>query len=45
MALTEISTTLDTCVEAKYTISNFKPWKEKVLAKVKENITELKQKN
>ena len=46
--LTEVTTTLDTCIEAltlkiKYTTSNFKPWKEKVLAKVKENITKLKK--
>ena len=48
-ALTGITTALDTCIEAmrlktKYTTSNFKPWEEKVLAKVKEKTTELKQK-
>ena len=47
--LTGINNALDTCIEAmtiknKYTTSNFKPWKEKVLSKVKEKITELKQK-
>ena len=31
-------------LKIKYTTSNFKPWKEKVLAKVKEKITGLKQK-
>ena len=30
--------------KAKYTTSNFEPWGEKVLAKVKKNITELKRK-
>ena len=47
--LIEITTVLDTCVKAmtlktKYTISNFKPGKEKVLAKVNEKITEIQQK-
>ena len=31
-------------LKTKYTTSNFKPWEEKVLAKVKEKTTELKQK-
>ena len=31
-------------LKLKYTASNFKPWKEKVLAKMKQKITELKQK-
>ena len=38
--LLELSTSMDTCIEAmtlktKYIISNFKPWKEKILSKVK----------
>ena len=47
-ALTEITSALDTSIEAmtlKYTTSNFKPWKEKVLANVKKKITELKKQN
>ena len=41
--LIEITTALDTFIEAmalktKYTTSNFKSWKEKVLAKVKKKI-------
>lgn len=47
-ALTEITSALDTSIEAmtlKYTISNFKSWKEKVLANVKKKITELKKQN
>ena len=44
-----IVTALDTCIEAitlktKYSTSNFKPWKEKILAKLNEQITELKPK-
>lgn len=31
-------------VKPTNTISNFEPWKEEVLAKVKEKITEVKQK-
>ena len=31
-------------LKTNYTISNFKPWKGKVLAKLKEKVTELKQK-
>ena len=31
-------------LKTKYATSNFKPWKETVLAKVKEKITKLKQK-
>ena len=31
-------------LKTKYTTPNFKPWEEKVLAKVKEKTTELKQK-
>ena len=30
--------------KTKYTTSNYKPWKKNVLAKLKENVTELKQK-
>ena len=47
--LIETVADLDTCMEAvtlildKYTTSNLKQWKEKVLAKVKEKITELKK--
>ena len=38
-ALIEITTAIDTCIEAmtlktKYTTSNCKPWKEKVLVKL-----------
>ena len=45
-ALIEITTAPDTFIEAmtfetKYTTSSFKPWKEKLLAKMKERITEL----
>ena len=48
-ALIEIIFAFDTCIEAmalktKYTTSNFKPWKEKVLDMVKEKIAELKRK-
>ena len=48
-ALIEITAAPDTCIEAMTvkptnTISNFEPWKEEVLAKVKEKITEVKQK-
>ena len=44
-----IVTALDTCTESitlktKYSTSNFKPWKEKILAKVNKQITELKPK-
>ena len=46
--LIEITTAFDSCIEAMVlktnTSSNFIPWKEKVIAKVKEKITELKQK-
>ena len=47
-ALTEITAALDTCIEAmtlktKYITSNFKPWRKRVLAKVKK-LTEHKQK-
>ena len=48
-ALIEITTGLDTCTEAmtlildKYTTSNFKPWKEKVLTKANEKVTELEK--
>ena len=31
-------------LKTKYTTSNFKPWKEKVLTKVKDKLSELKQK-
>ena len=31
-------------LKTKHSTSSFKPWKEEVLAKVKEKITELKQK-
>ena len=44
-----MTSSLDICIEAmilktKYTTSTFKPWKEKVLVKMKLKITELKQK-
>ena len=31
-------------LKTRYTTSNLEPWKDKVLTKVKEKITELKQK-
>ena len=31
-------------LKPKYTVSSFKPWKERLLAKMKGKITELKQK-
>ena len=42
--LIERTTALNKCItlKTKYVTSNFKPWKEAVLAKVKEKITELK---
>ena len=48
-ALIDIITALGTSIEAmtlktKYTTSNFRPWKETVLARVKEKITRLKRK-
>ena len=49
-ALIEITTAPGTFIKAmtfkpKNTVSSFKPWKEKLLAKMKEKVTELKQKN
>ena len=43
-ALIEVTIALDTCIESmtlktKYATSNFKPWKETLLTKVKEKIT------